>query len=153
MNLELLINSLQSRLIVRLDSLFKMHRWQSWAVLTFNDRGLTKRSTKDWQVTVDYSASFEANLIAILLSFEFSVKNMVILDSGGNHLYVKESTASFTKIGAPYLIFAFHRKLHLASTYFVGIRCLHNKTTWSVWARENSNDNKIAIKFASKEAE
>ena len=32
---------------------------------------------------------------------EFFVKNMVILDSGGNNLYVKESAASFTKIGAP----------------------------------------------------
>ena len=33
---------------------------------------------------------------------EFFVKNMVILDSGGNYLYVKESAASFTKIGAFY---------------------------------------------------
>ena len=32
---------------------------------------------------------------------EFLVKNMVILDSGGNYLYVKEVAASFTKIGAP----------------------------------------------------
>ena len=31
----------------------------------------------------------------------FLVKKMVILDSRGNHLYVKESLASFTKIGAP----------------------------------------------------
>ena len=36
---------------------------------------------------------------------EFSVKNMVILDSAleaTRYLYVKESAASFTKIGAPY---------------------------------------------------
>ena len=33
---------------------------------------------------------------------EFSVKNMVILDSGGNYLYVNEYAACFTKIGAPY---------------------------------------------------
>ena len=32
---------------------------------------------------------------------EFSVKNMVILDSGGNYLYVKEVAGSFIKIGAP----------------------------------------------------
>ena len=32
-------------------------------------------------------------------------KKMVILDSGGNYLYVKEvAAASFTKIGAPYSI-------------------------------------------------
>ena len=29
---------------------------------------------------------------------------MVILDSGGNYLYVKESAASFTKIGAPWAL-------------------------------------------------
>ena len=33
---------------------------------------------------------------------EFSVKNMVILDSGGNYLYVKEVAGSLTKIGTPY---------------------------------------------------
>ena len=33
---------------------------------------------------------------------QFSVKNMVILDSGGNYLHVKEVANSFTKIGAPY---------------------------------------------------
>ena len=32
---------------------------------------------------------------------EFSVIIMVILDSGGNYLYVKEVANSFTKIGAP----------------------------------------------------
>ena len=32
---------------------------------------------------------------------EFLAKNMVILDSGGNYLFVKESAGSFTKIGAP----------------------------------------------------
>ena len=34
------------------------------------------------------------------------------------------------------------RTRHLASTYFVDIHCLHNKTTWLAQARENSNDNK-----------
>ena len=35
------------------------------------------------------------------MAIEFSVKNVVILDSGGNYLYVKKYVASFTKIGAP----------------------------------------------------
>ena len=34
----------------------------------------------------------------------FLVKNIVILDSRGNTLYVKEVAGSFTKIGAPYWI-------------------------------------------------
>ena len=33
---------------------------------------------------------------------ELSVKNMVMLDSRGNYLHVKEVAGSFTKIGAPY---------------------------------------------------
>ena len=33
---------------------------------------------------------------------DFLAENMVILDSGGNYLYVKEVADSFTKIGAPY---------------------------------------------------
>ena len=33
---------------------------------------------------------------------QFLVKNMVILDTGGKYLYVKDSEALFTKIGAPY---------------------------------------------------
>ena len=33
---------------------------------------------------------------------EFSAKNVVILDSEGNYLYVKELSGSFRKIGAPY---------------------------------------------------
>ena len=33
---------------------------------------------------------------------EFLARKMAILGSGGNYLYVKESAASFTKIGAPY---------------------------------------------------
>ena len=32
---------------------------------------------------------------------KFSVKKMVILDSGGNYLYVKEVAGSFTEIGTP----------------------------------------------------
>ena len=35
---------------------------------------------------------------------EILVKNMVILDSGGNYLNVKEVAGSCTKIGAPYYI-------------------------------------------------
>ena len=36
------------------------------------------------------------------MAVDFLVTKMVILDSGGNYLYAKESAASFTKIGAPY---------------------------------------------------
>ena len=41
---------------------------------------------------------------------EFLVKNMVILDSGGNYLNVKEPAACFTKIGAPYYCALLQRK-------------------------------------------
>ena len=33
---------------------------------------------------------------------EILAKRMVILDSGGNYLYVKEVAGTFRKIGAPY---------------------------------------------------
>ena len=40
---------------------------------------------------------------------EFLVKNMVILDSGGNYLHVKEVAGSFTKIGAPLYVYWFNQ--------------------------------------------
>ena len=58
---------------------------------------------------------------------------MANLDFGGNYLYVRESAASFTKIGAPYYLALFPGRL--PGPYYA----LHQLLLWEIQPRINKS--------------